>query len=143
MMLALGLGATLLLGVVIVLFSAAITVVFTRGSIFAPVRERGPKLWRELSSCALCSGVWVGGGIAAASVRSAGIVSVFHVLFLAVALGSLAGCLSLLFVRVLDALESFSALLDYELESKKRWEEQAKAREQLRVARARGEEPPL
>lgn len=40
--------------------AAAITVVFVRGSIFEPLRAHGPKLWRELVSCALCSGFWIG-----------------------------------------------------------------------------------
>lgn len=136
--------------VTVVLFSSAITVVFTRGTVFASVRERGPKLWRELASCPLCVGVWVGGLVALLFAPRFVMQRVptfeadgwFLVLFLAVALGSLTGCLSLLFVRVSDTLGSFEALLDHELESKKRWEEQARSREQLRAARASGGEPP-
>lgn len=41
--------------------SAAIAVVFTRGTIFKRLRESGPALWRDLTSCPLCVGVWVGG----------------------------------------------------------------------------------
>ena len=43
-----------------VLEAAAITLVFTKGTIFKSVREHGPKLWQELASCPLCAGVWVG-----------------------------------------------------------------------------------
>ena len=43
-----------------VLEAAAITLVFTKGTIFKAVREHGPKLWQELASCPLCAGVWVG-----------------------------------------------------------------------------------
>ena len=43
-----------------VLEAAAITLVFTKGTIFKAVREHGPKLWQELAACPLCAGVWVG-----------------------------------------------------------------------------------
>lgn len=43
-----------------VLEAAAITLVFTKGTLFRMLRERGPKLWQELASCPLCLGVWVG-----------------------------------------------------------------------------------
>ncbi len=56
----------------ILLFSAAITVVFTRGSIFQFLRgpyqrareteARITRFFRDLFSCPLCSGVWVGMG---------------------------------------------------------------------------------
>lgn len=52
----------------LVLEAAALTVVFTKGSIFRRLREIGPPidearpktLWQEFASCALCVGVWVG-----------------------------------------------------------------------------------
>lgn len=47
---------------VLALQAASITVVFVRGSLFERVRSRGPKLWQELSNCALCAGVWIGFG---------------------------------------------------------------------------------
>jgi hypothetical protein len=59
--------ALVLVGVKVIwpiLFAAAITVVWTEGSLFTPLRTRGPKLWRDLAGCALCSGVWVGCGVA-------------------------------------------------------------------------------
>ena len=43
-----------------VLEAAAITLVFTRGTIFKRLREHGPALWQELAKCSLCVGVWVG-----------------------------------------------------------------------------------
>ena len=43
-----------------VLEAAAITLVFTKGTLFKTVREHGPKLWQELAACPLCVGVWIG-----------------------------------------------------------------------------------
>ena len=40
--------------------AAAITLVVTEGSIFTRLRTFGPQLWRQLVSCSLCLGVWVG-----------------------------------------------------------------------------------
>jgi hypothetical protein len=37
-----------------------ITHVWTRGTIFAPLRTRGPAFWRALADCPLCSGFWIG-----------------------------------------------------------------------------------
>ena len=45
-----------------VIESAAITIVFVKGSIFQPLRESGPKLWQTLAGCPLCAGVWIGAG---------------------------------------------------------------------------------
>ena len=47
---------------VLFLAAVAITVVFVRGSIFEPVRTRGPTLWQELAKCPLCAGFWIGAG---------------------------------------------------------------------------------
>lgn len=47
----------------LVLQAAAITLVVTEGSIFARLRTFGPALWRQLISCSLCLGVWVGMGL--------------------------------------------------------------------------------
>lgn len=44
----------------LVLEAIAITIVFTKGSIFKTVRESGPAIWRELAACPLCAGVWIG-----------------------------------------------------------------------------------
>jgi len=43
--------------------AAAITLVVTEGSIFAKLRTFGPALWRQLVSCSLCLGTWVGGAL--------------------------------------------------------------------------------
>ena len=40
--------------------ASAITIVFTKGSIFKRLRENGPALWQEWAGCPLCVGVWVG-----------------------------------------------------------------------------------
>lgn len=47
-----------------IILAAAITIVWVEGGIFAWFRTHGPKLWRNLASCALCSGVWIGCGVA-------------------------------------------------------------------------------
>jgi hypothetical protein len=91
------------------LFSAAITVVFVKGSLFDGLRKRGPRLWRVFSTCALCVGVWVGaGGDAAARWLPAVFITVFHV----IGVGALTGVAALLFVRVSDWLESSAVALD-------------------------------
>jgi hypothetical protein len=90
----------------IVLFSAAITVVFTRGTIFNALRTHGPDLWRELVTCSLCSGVWVGAGVTWLAARYLGFRTDFPLLFTMLGLGSLVGCVAMLFVRVVDWLEA-------------------------------------
>jgi hypothetical protein len=90
----------------IVLFSAAITVVFVKGSIFNALRIHGPDLWSEFARCPLCVGVWVGGGVTWLA-SSRGLFSAsFPLLFTVLALGALTGCAALLFVRVLDWFEA-------------------------------------
>ena len=44
----------------VLLQAVGITIVFVRGSIFKRLRESGPALWREGSSCPLCAGIWIG-----------------------------------------------------------------------------------
>jgi hypothetical protein len=85
--------------------STAITLIFVRGSIFDWLRAAGPAWWRELASCALCSGFWIGGAWYAISRVIALGYANFDVArcFGAAALCSAA---ALLVVRVLDALES-------------------------------------
>lgn len=90
----------------IVLFSAAITVVFVRGEIFHALRTHGPELWKQLATCALCSGVWVGAGVTWLAARYLGLRTDFPLLFTALALGSSTGCAALLYVRVIDRLEA-------------------------------------
>lgn len=36
----------------------AIAFVWSRGSLFKPLREHGPKPWRALHGCPMCVGVW-------------------------------------------------------------------------------------
>jgi hypothetical protein len=91
-----------------VLFSAAIAVVFTRGTLFQGLRERGPQLWRELAACPLCSGTWVG-MLSAAAVLGVGD---FPSAFRALGAGAAAGCTALAFDLAWDALESVMQLCD-------------------------------
>jgi hypothetical protein len=78
-----------------VLEAAAITVIITDGTIFLPLRSRGPALWRELVSCPLCLGWWIG-AISALWRHPTGLEPVelaWHV----AAAGALSGCAALLF----------------------------------------------
>jgi hypothetical protein len=52
----------------LVLQAVAITLVITEGSVFARLRTFGPTLWRQLISCSLCLGVWVGMAMYAANI---------------------------------------------------------------------------
>lgn len=93
----------------LVLFSAAITVVFTQGKIFRFAREHGPALWRELVSCPLCSGVWIGAGSSfLVGGHFVGLLRVYE----ALAVGALAGCAAWAFVALLNALGSVEVWLD-------------------------------
>ncbi len=87
----------------LVLQAAAITLIFVRGSIFQRLRASGPALWRELASCGLCAGFWVG--------------AMWYALNTALSLdnamqslgaGALTSAAAILLVRVLDALEKMA-----------------------------------
>ncbi len=43
---------------------AAVTFIVTRAGIFRWLREIGPKGWRDFITCPLCTGYWVGFGMA-------------------------------------------------------------------------------
>lgn len=90
---------------VIVLFSAAITVVFTQGTIFRGIRGHGPALWRELVICALCSGVWIG-AFATILIKQIPLQLNFHVLFQVLGMGSLTGCVAVMFVALWEFLDA-------------------------------------
>lgn len=85
--------------------SAAITLIFVRGSIFARLRSAGPGWWRELSSCAMCSGFWIGAGVYSLNISY--MLDPWEAWFWLAALknGALAAMVAFLLVRVLDALE--------------------------------------
>ena len=85
-----------------VIAGAAITTIFTLGSIFAGVRARGPRLWRELASCPLCAGWWVG---AALDLPNALTRPIWPAAVHLVAVGSLTGCAALLYRRIIDRLD--------------------------------------
>lgn len=83
------------------------TVVLTQGTIFRPFRERGPRFWRELVSCPLCLGWWIGAFAGWWEVRfleSLPAATAWHV----VASGALSGSAALLFRRLTDYLDSNS-----------------------------------
>lgn len=49
------------------LHAVGITVVITRSSLFSPLRDHGPDIWRKFWVCPLCVGVWVGLFLSAAN----------------------------------------------------------------------------
>lgn len=84
--------------------SAAITVVFAKGSIFKWLRSSGPEFWQELAGCPLCAGVWIGAGwrlLHAPVVDS-------RVAWDALASGAETGVLALLLVLLLALLDKHS-----------------------------------
>jgi hypothetical protein len=91
----------------IILFSAAITVVFTQGTLFKPLRDHGPKLWRDLASCALCTGVWVGAAtwlLFSGFPHAGGKLEIARAVAVELGVGSVTGCVALLYVSVWDWL---------------------------------------
>lgn len=91
--------------VLLVLESAAITLIFVRGSIFARLRSAGPAWWRELVSCAMCSGFWIGAGVYTLDIAYFPDMWAAWFWFAALKYGALAAVTALLLVRVIDALE--------------------------------------
>lgn len=95
--------------VVDLLFSASIAVVFVRGGIFSRLRNHGPALWRELSHCAMCVGVWVGGAsqvlVCAHQTAPSSVLDWLDVAFVVLGRGALTGVLALAYVLVWDWLE--------------------------------------
>ena len=90
--------------------AAAITFVFFRGSILKRFRESGPAIWRELATCPLCAGVWIGAGWTLLRAASAGPISATWAFALTVlATGALTGAFAFAFARVLTLLD---ALID-------------------------------
>lgn len=83
-----------------IVLGAAVAVVFVRGEIFKVFRThpRLPKLLRDLASCPLCFGTWVGLAFALAAGARAPL--------LVLGSGAAAGCLALLFVLLVLALEA-------------------------------------
>lgn len=93
---------------------AAVTFIISRAGIFRWLREIGPKSWRDFISCPLCTGFWVGAGLAVFrqlepylwklqgfsgfGSRSAGLA------LDVVASGALTGAVALLYTSVIDAL---------------------------------------
>lgn len=91
----------------IVLFSAAIAVVFTQGEIFKFLR-RGPWIWREFAKCALCSGVWIGAAMWCLFYgfpHAGGNLVIARSVAVMLGVGALSGCAAMLFVAVWDKLD--------------------------------------
>lgn len=93
----------------IVLFSAAITVVWTQGRIFRWFREHGPELWQDFAGCPLCSGVWIG---AVSALAIGGQLTGLLRYYEALALGAGTGCVAWAFVAVLNVLGSIEVWTD-------------------------------
>lgn len=100
--------------VFLILQAAAVTLVFTRGSIFEALRgepyrarEAEPRLlrlFRDWASCPLCSGVWIGAAFYAVQTwGSARLAHGLQVLGIACIVGVLASLLYML----LEFLDSF------------------------------------
>lgn len=89
--------------------AAAITLLFVQGSIFRPLRERGPALWRELAGCPLCLGFWVG---LFGAVLHLGPPQDLHSLWKTWALGALSGVIALGCKYTLGLLDEACFVLD-------------------------------
>lgn len=90
-----------------VFLAAAMAFVFTQGTLFKTVRDHGPKIWREFSTCALCVGVWVGGGLHALFAsfpQGADKLGIARYAAELLGIGSLTGVLALLAVSIWDWL---------------------------------------
>lgn len=96
----------------IVLVSAALTVVFVRGTLFDAFRRRGPDVWRELCSCALCMGVWVGGGVGALELWHAKAPVDLWFAFAVLTTGATTGVVAWLVVSAENYLDSTAAQRD-------------------------------
>lgn len=119
-----------------VLEAAAITVVFTQGTIFSKVRNWGLKspqthgdpyrtaagepekgllaLWRELLNCPLCLGWWVGLALWGLQDAPDSVGRGWLGLVDAAGAGALSGALALLYRRITEWLDNASALADAE-----------------------------
>lgn len=91
----------------LVLQAAAITLVFTLGSLFERVRQ----LWPSFLGCPLCAGVWIGAGVAVAD----GIRVPLQVL----GIGALSGVVALAAARVLEALDAYAVAAEGAAKSRK------------------------
>lgn len=85
--------------------AVALTLLFVMGSIFKPLRSRGPRLWQELAGCPLCLGWWI--GAVGAILGHPGVVW-----WLVPAWGALVGVAALGAHRVLELLDAARHELD-------------------------------
>ena len=86
--------------------AAAITLVFTKGTIFRPLREAGPPFWRELAACALCAGAWI--GFAWRLLRVRPVAPILELAVDVLASGAVTGVLALFASLVLSLLDRWS-----------------------------------
>lgn len=96
-----------------VAYAVAITIVFIRGTLFDPLRERGPEFWRDLVKCPLCSGVWIGAGYLLATLGVEHLASptlrdVLGLALEALGVGALTGTVALGVSYLLSALDKLS-----------------------------------
>ena len=95
----------------LVIQSVALSVVFHKGTIFRHLREGGPALWREMASCPLCSGVWIGAGwflLRTALASGVAALRSTSILLDALVAGALTSVLSLAVVLLLALLNKHS-----------------------------------
>lgn len=126
------------MGLELVLGAAAITLLFVLGSIFKPLREHGPKLWRELVTCPLCLGFWLGiGAILVFEGRPHDLKSLCVVL----AGGAVSAFVALLCRQVSDLLAELAYLVDQLSQNLKltREQQESQAERVRQVFRARAE----
>lgn len=104
--------------ITLVLLSTSITLVFVQGSIFDRFRQHGPELLRELASCPLCLGVWIGTFTAGFAIDHEhltlveGAQTMAQVAPYVLGIGCLTGVLAMTLKRVWDALEAVAFSLD-------------------------------
>lgn len=101
------------------------TLVFTQGSIFKGLRSRGPRLWREFSSCALCVGVWVGMLLRWRDLQgilgpAGAMPSTFDWMLALLGFGGATGAIALTIVRLWEFCESSSVYDDLQAETHRR-----------------------
>lgn len=104
--------------ITLVIISVSITLVFTEGSLFNVFRRRGPKLLRDLASCPLCSGVWIGMICAGFAIDQGHLVliegaqTIGRVAPYVLGIGAITGISALTVKRVWDLLDAVSFALD-------------------------------
>ena len=103
---------------ILVILSTSITLVLVHGTIFDWFRLHGPQITRELASCPLCLGVWIGGFTAGFAIDGGhlvlieGVQTMGAVFPYVLGIACLTGVAALTIKRVWDALEALAFSLD-------------------------------